>query len=144
MWDSLLRKLRQYPSAILTAQDSSGYAYSVRCIPEPDRKRQALKITLPEYVEMQPGPAGLLCHYHDDLLWNQTNFVLRGTLEHEAGQWIFRPLTLVEGAGAGMNLIRQIRDGRQSAKLYLAKHGVKRPAIPWSKLAAIYKRARSG
>jgi hypothetical protein len=142
MWDDLLNKLKKYPSAVLTAMDSNGYPFSIRCVPEPDSSTQTLKLPLPDYVDLKPGPAGLLCHYHDDQLWNQTNFVARGMLTQESGQWIFKVSTIIEGAGAGMSLIRQLRHGRRTAKRYLEKRGLSRPKIPWAELAAIYKRAQ--
>lgn len=142
MWDKVTRHLAKYPSAILTGIDSQGYPYSVRCVPQTDSAQQVLRITLPAYVELQPGPAGLLCHYHDDRLWQQTNFVLRGRLEHRDEGWLFKPTQFIEGAGAGMSMIRQIREGRRAAKQYLNKRNLERPRIPWDKLKAIYNRVQ--
>ncbi len=143
MWDRVISHLPKYPSAVLTAMDEEGYPYSLRCSPEVDSTRQVLVLALPGYVSLLSGPAGLLCHYHDDLLWNQTYFVLRGTLENLEGQWVFRPSQFLEGAGAGMSLIRQIREGRRAARQYLVKRGIERPRIPWDRLKAIYEHARN-
>lgn len=142
MWASLVKQLAKYSTAVLTVNGPDGYPYSVRCKPEPDGTQQVLKVVLPVYVEAQPGPAALLCHYHDDQLWNQTNAVVRGTLEQNGDHWVFRPAKLIEGAGAGMSLLRQIRDGRSAAKRYLEKRNLQRPKIPWGKLAAIYDKAQ--
>ena len=142
MWDDLMRHLGKYPTAIVTVIDADGYPFSIRCVPEADEARQVLRVALPGYVHAQAGPAGLLCHFHDDLLWKQTNFIARGTLEPDGPYWAFTPARLIEGAGAGMSLTRQLRTGRRSAKRYLERHGLSRPRVPWTRLSAIYKKAQ--
>jgi hypothetical protein len=144
MWDKVLKHLVKYPSAVLTGIDGEGYPTSVRCSPEADSGRKVLKLNLPGYVTLQAGPASVLCHYHDDLLWNQTNFVLRGNLDKVDNEWVFTPTQFIEGAGAGMNPLRQIRQGRSAAKSYLAKRSVARPKVPWDKLKALYEKAQKG
>jgi hypothetical protein len=142
MWDDLVRNLGKYPTAVLTVTDAAGYPFSIRCVPEPDPARQILKVDLPGYAHAQAGPAGLLCHFHDDRLWNQTNFVAYGRLERDGSAWVFRATRLIEGTGAGMSFVRQVRSGRSSAKRYLARRGLDWPQVPWGRLRAIYKKAR--
>jgi hypothetical protein len=36
---------------------------------------------------------------------------------------VFRATRLIEGSGAGMSFVRQVRGGRSSAKRYLDKRG---------------------
>lgn len=143
MWPKLLSRLKRYPTFVLTGLDPEGYPYSVRCTPEPDSATESLRLTLPDYVKLQSGPACLLGHYHDDQLWNQTNVMIRGKLERAGDVWLFRLIQAVEGAGAGMSLLRQIREGRSAAQRYLQKRGLTRPKIPWDKLKAIYKGAQA-
>jgi hypothetical protein len=142
MWDDLVRNLGKYPTAVLTVTDAAGYPYSIRCGPEPDPAGQVLKMTLPGYVDARAGPAGLLCHFHDDLLWNQTNFVAYGALEPDGSGWVFRATRLIEGSGAGMSFVRQVRSGRSSAQRYLGKHDLSWPKVPWARLHAIYEKAQ--
>ena len=142
MWADVVQQLARYPSAVVTGLDAEGYPFSLRCVPEPLAADQALRLVLPGAVPWQAGPGGLLCHQHDDQLWNQTNFVLRGTLERAGGAWLFRPTQLIEGSGAGMSMLRQVRDGRRAAQHYLAKRGLSRPRVPWDQLKAIYARAQ--
>jgi hypothetical protein len=144
MWNNILKHLAKYPSAVFTALDAAGYPYSVRITPQPDHTRQVLRLPLPDYVSIQTGPASILCHYHDDQLWNQTNFVLRGTVAQVDGAWEFKATQFIEGAGAGMSMLRQIRDGRRAASQYLAKRGIARPRIPWDQIKALYDRAQKG
>src|SRR5262245_3090977 len=110
MWPEIVKHLARYPSAVVTGLDAGGYPYSLRCVPEPLAAQQALRLRLAGDVPWQTGPAGLLCHWHDDQLWNQTNVFLRGTLAQADGAWLFRPAQLIEGAGAGMSALRQVRD----------------------------------
>ncbi len=142
MWDKAVKNLAEYPTAVLTGIDSEGYPFSIRCKPEVDAAKQVLYITVPDGVPIQTGPAGLLCHYHDDLLWNLKNFILRGTLEKADGRWVFHPTQFIEGAGRLTGVIGLIRNGRRAAKQYLDKRGLARPKIPWDKLREIYDRAQ--
>lgn len=141
MWDDLVRNLAKYPSAVLTVHDSAGYPFSVRCVPRPDAARQVLVVDLPEYVRAQPGPAGLLCHYHDDNLWNMRNVVAYGELEQDASGWVFRASRMIEGAAPRNSLRTQLRP-RASAKRYIDRHGMAWPPVPWDRLHAIYQEAR--
>jgi hypothetical protein len=142
MWDKVVKHLKKYPTAVLTGIDTDGYPYSIRCKAETDSSLQAIKIALPGSTPIQAGVASILCHYHDDLLWKQTNVVLRGTIERTESAWLFRPTSIAEGAGAAMSMIRQVSEGRRAAKKYLEKRGLKRPKIMWDKLKAIYDRAQ--
>jgi hypothetical protein len=142
MWDDLVRNLGKYRTAVLTVIDAAGYPFSIRCVPEPDPDRQVLRVNLPADIDVQAGPAGLLCHFHDDLLWNQTNFIAYGALEPDASGWVFRATRLIEGAGAGMGFMRQVRGGRSSAQRYLDKRGLSWPSVPWARLHALYEKAQ--
>jgi hypothetical protein len=147
VWDDLVRNLAKYPSAVLTVHDSAGYPFSIRCVPRPDAARQVLEVDLPGYVGAQAGPAGLLCHYHDDNLWNMTNFVAYGELEPDGGlepdgqAWVLRVRRMLEGAGPKNSFRTQLRP-RASAKRYIAKHDMQWPPVPWDRLHAIYQEAR--
>ena len=141
MWDDLVRNLAKYPSAVLTVHDSAVYPFSIRCVPRPDAARQVLVVDLPEYVEAQPGLAGLLCHVHDDDLWNMTNFVAYGELEQDADAWVFRARRMIEGAAPRNSFRTQLRP-RASATRYIEKHGMQGPPVPWDRLHSIYQEAR--
>ena len=141
MWDDLIRNLGDYPTAVLTAIDAAGYPFSIRLVPQPDPARKVLAVPLPEYVRVQAGPAGMLCHFHDDLLWKQTNFVAYGEIESDDKGWLFRPVRVIEGAGAGNSLLPQMRF-RKSAKRYVDRHGMVWPTVPWDRLKRLYKKAQ--
>lgn len=139
MWDELPEYLALFSSAIVTGTDAEGYPVSVRCTPQVDHARQVLHVQWPQDAPIQPGPAGLLCHSHDEGLWNLKSFIARGRLEREANGWIFHPRQLVPGAGFGglLGFIRWIMSCRRAARQYLKSRGLPRPAIPWEAIKAL-------
>jgi hypothetical protein len=140
MWDEIVKHLVDFSSAVLTGVDEAGYPFSIRCKPEPDVAEQVLHVQVPEYTNIQPGSAGLLCHKHDEQLWNLKNFMLRGSLESSVHGWIFRPQRFIPGAGIGglLGMVRFLRSGRRIAKRYLDKRGLEHPVIPWDRVHALW------
>lgn len=145
MWDEIDRHLPSFESAVLTGLDGEGYPYSVRCLPRHDPAARALKMRLPAGIPVRSGPASLLCHRHDENLWNLKSFLVRGVLAREGEDWTFRPERLVPGAGIGgpMSMGRFILASRRSAKRYLEKRGLPRPRIPWEEVEKIKAQART-
>lgn len=145
MWDEIVEHLADFSSALLTCVDEAGYPFSVRCRPEPDVDEQVLRVQVPEYTNIQPGPAGLLCHKHDEQLWNLKSFILCGSLERGTHGWIFRPQRFTPGAGIGglIGMVRFLRSGRRIAKRYLDKRGLERPSIPWDRVHALWAEVKT-
>lgn len=145
MWDRLLQELQKYPSAVLTAFDSNGYPVSVRSVPAPDDTWQKLQVTVPEGLDMQPGPANLLCHEHDEELTmaKLRTFGVRGVLEQEGERWYFAPKQLLGLAGGPFAAFQMMRETSRSAKAYLRRRGLSRPEIPWDEIHAIHKEAEA-
>jgi hypothetical protein len=140
MWDEIVKHLVDFSSAVLTGVDKAGYPFSVRCKPEPDLVEQVLQVQVPEYTNIQPGSAGLLCHKHDEHLWNLKSFILRGSLERGGDGWVFRPQRFTPGAGIGglLGNVRFLLSGRRIARRYLDKRGLERPGIPWDRVHALW------
>lgn len=142
MWDDIVKYLGEFPNAVLTAVDDAGYPLSVRCTPEPDISNQVMRLKLPSYSGFQIGSASLLCHSHDELLWNLKSFLVVGSLERDDKGWILVPRRFIPGIGIGnffLGLIKMTRDGRRTAKRYLDKRGLQRPKIPWNEINDLYK-----
>jgi len=139
MWDKLTKSLAMFSRAVVTGTDAEGYPFSVRLTPRIDLARQVLHVELPNHAPIQPGPAGLLCHSHDEGLWNLKSFIVRGRLEHEANGWMFHPRQFIPGAGFGglPGFMRWIMSCRRAARQYLEKRGLPRPAIPWKAIEAL-------
>jgi hypothetical protein len=139
MWRELATHLPTFASAVLTGLDEQGYPFSVRCQAAIDRAAGVLRVQVGPGVPLQPGPAGLLCHRHDQWLWKQKSLLLRGTLEQASDGWRFRPVQLIPGAGIGglRGLIGFVVGSRRAAARYLAARGLARPRIPWDDINAI-------
>jgi hypothetical protein len=145
MWAEVRQHLRGFSSPVLTGVDSDGYPFSIRCAPELDESKQVLRVSLPGWTRIRQGPASLLCHRHNHLLWDLRSFMVRGNLEPAGGEtWLFRPTRFVSGVGVG-GLAGMIRFGlakRRAARRYLERRGLARPRIDWVQLKALQARAR--
>lgn len=140
MWAEIVKEMEAFSSAVLTSTDTSKYPFSVRCKPKPDISGEVLRVELPTYMPVQPGPAGMLFHSHDESLWNLKSMSLRGLLDKDSQGWFFRPLKYTPGAGIGgmMALLKFVRDGRRNTRKYLEKRNLPRPAIDWHSVHAIW------
>ena len=138
----ITRHLYEFGSAVLSGLDEEGYPFSVRCRPYPDTSgAEALKIWLPPGTPVRPGPASLLCHSHDENLWNLKSFLVRGVLVKDAGGWSLEPGRFIPGLGIGglPAMIRFFFSSRRRASHYLQKRGLTRPRIPWDEINAAKK-----
>jgi hypothetical protein len=144
MWPDIVKRLPRFASAVLTGLDAAGDPVSLRCQPTPDHRAQVLRVAVPEGLGMVPGPAGLLCHHHDEQLWGLRSFLLRGRLERTGQGWVFRPRQLVPGMDTTLlSNLRLLRTGRRTAKRYLAARGLPRPTIPWDHYQQLMDQARA-
>ena len=145
MWAEVRRHLRGFSSPVLTGLDADGYPFSIRCSPEPDEAQQVLRVHLPGWVGIRQGPASLLCHGHNQLLWDLRSFMVRGTLERTGGEtWLFRPTRFVPGIGIGgpPGMVRFALAKRRAARRYLERRGLARPRIDWRQLKSLQLKAR--
>jgi hypothetical protein len=139
MWTEIEKNLPQFETAVLNVPDQDGYPYSVRCRAELDRPAGILRLDLAEEANIQPGPASLLCHRHDEELWNQKIFLLRGKLEGVEGGLVFRPEKFIPsiGTGGAAGVVRMLTGARRATMAYLKKRGMARPSIPWAEIEAV-------
>jgi hypothetical protein len=146
MWAEITKYLYQFESAVLSGLDEEGYPFSVRCRPYPDASgAEVLRVWLPPHTVLRPGPASLLCHSHDENLWNLRSFLVRGVLKKDDGGWSFEPVQFIPGAGIGgfPAMIRFFTGARRNARRYLKKRRLARPRILWDEINAAKKKAFS-
>lgn len=145
MWDDITKHLPDFQSAVLTGVDSEGYPFSARCQPTPDNAARVLRVELPAGVTIESGPASLLCHRHDENLWDLKSFLVRGFLVKNAEVWLFEPRRFVPGAGIGglPAMARFFISSRRNARRYLKKREISRPRVPWDEINAIKAQALS-
>jgi hypothetical protein len=142
MWDEITRHLYQFESAVVSGLDTAGYPFSMRCRPYADASgAEVLRVRLPADTPLRSGPASLLCHMHDENLWNLKSFLVRGVLVRDETGWSFEPSRFIPGAGIGGLLarIRFFTRSRRNARSYLEKRGLARPRIPWDEINAAKK-----
>jgi len=141
MWTEIERYLPRFESAVLNVRDGDGYPYSIRCRPEQDRQAGILRLDLAEGTIVGLGPASLLCHSHDEGLWNQKIFLLRGRVEAEEKGYAFRPEKFIPSIGTGgiRGTLSLMTGARKATAAYLRKRGLDRPGIPWTEVAAVKK-----
>jgi hypothetical protein len=145
MWPEVATRLPRFASAVLTGLDGRGDPVSVRCRPTLDHHAQVLQVLVPDALGIVPGPAGLLCHRHDDQLWELESLLLRGTLEETGRGWVFRPRQLVPGMDTTLlSNLRLLRNCRRTAKRYLAARSLRRPTIPWDHYARLKDQESGG
>ena len=142
-WAALERDLASYPSAVVTWIDASGYPFSARCRPRPERAARVIALDLPAALPVRAGPAGLLCHAHDAQLWHLRSFILRGALAQGPDGWVFTPQRRTDGAGYGglLGYVRFVRNGRRTAAAYLRARDLPPPAIDWARMKALKREA---
>lgn len=136
VWNELVQHLGKFDSAVLTWVEPSGFPFSIRCWPIVDTRKQVLLLDLPMNMPLISGPAGLLCHRHDERLFNQKSFLVRGAIEREDKGRSFVPYHFIPGAGIGgiLGTIRFTSQAQRYTKQYLAARGLSRPTIPWGTL----------
>jgi hypothetical protein len=136
--------LRSFRDAVLTGINAQGYPVSVRCHPQIDETEHVLRVRLPADIQILPGPAGLLCHSHDEKLWNLKSFALQGTLEHQEDISLFHVQRFLPGmnmAGAPGPLTT-LMHARRTMKQILRKRGLPQPSIPWDQLKQLAEPAK--
>jgi hypothetical protein len=136
---AVVRRLPQFSPPVLSGFDAAGRPTLIRVRPTPLPSSRSFAISVPDGETMRPGAASLLCHSHDEQLWNLRSFVAVGDLQQDGERWIFTPARFLPG-GAPMGplgMVRIIRDLRATAAKYLRVRDLTRPAIPWDE----YKRA---
>lgn len=128
--------LAQFPDCVLSALSADGAPLSVRCRPVPGGRAGTVHLNGPLGVALVPGPASLLCHRHDERLWQLRSFLARGALEPTGAGWVFTSKALLAGPGmAGpVGDARAFLAARRRAGRYLARRGIPRPRVIWNLL----------
>lgn len=141
MWDEIVAGLAEHQEAVLTGVDARGYPFSIRCRPVADQARRALHIdALRDDGAIQPGSASLMCHSHNEELWELKAFMIRGDLQRAGEAWLFEPQAYLPGLGYG-NQFRDLMSSRRATRKYLKKRGLPRPSVRWDQITALRKEA---
>jgi hypothetical protein len=126
------RRLPEFGTAVLTAFDEDGNPTLARVRPTADAASRSFSIDTD--APLRPGRASLLCHSHDELLWNLRSFVAAGDLIRDGESWTLRPDRFIPGGSDKLGpiaMIKIIRELRGTARRYLERRGLSRPTIDW-------------
>ncbi len=144
MWNEIVKHLGKFPSAVLTGIDADGYPFSLRCTPQLDDSRKVLLIARSGAALIQTGPAGLLCHSHNDQLWEIKSIQILGRLEQAGQNWVLHPERFIPGGGiqGQISQMQILWKARSDAKKYLQKRGLPWPKVRWEGFQATKAEAR--
>ncbi len=141
MWAEAAKWLNKFDEAALTVTDAGGYPASVRVDPRTyDATTGELVASLPDAVPVVAGPANLLCHSHDEKLWNLQMITVKGTLDKRDGAWIFRSEKFQPPPKFAV--LSFVTTMRRTAQKYLDKRGLARPEVNWDAIKKLQRRAK--
>jgi hypothetical protein len=135
-----LRAVSGYDSAVLATRDDDG-APVLRRVRVTGARDGALELEVPEPAELRAGPASVLCHSHDERLWDLRSVVVVGEY---TGDGALRPDRLVGQAATPPAVVRSVRELRGTAHGHLERGGLPRPRVRWDELAAVKRAAVGG
>jgi hypothetical protein len=141
VWSEAAKWLAKFDDAVLTMTDVDGYPVSVRV----DARSYSaatgeLPAVVPDSLRPTDGPAGLLCHYHDEKLWGLQFVHVAGRAERRAERWAFVSTTLMPPPKGGF--LGFARSMGTAATRYLAKRGLERPTVDCAAIKEIQRRAK--
>jgi hypothetical protein len=125
-------ELSGFPSAVLSARDPEGAPVLARVHPDPDDT--GYRVQVPDDITVSAGPASLLVHRHDDKLADLRFALVRGHLTGDDDRWTLASTQVIDPASTTLSTLRRTR---RSAKNYLHRRDLPRPAIDWAAFAAI-------
>lgn len=138
MWDEAAKWLKKYSEGVITGVDKDGYPVSAR---QTSLVFDAASGTMPVVglanLGAVEGPANLLCHFHDDKLWNMHAIQIRGRLERRGTEFMF-----VATGFTPPSMLKMIRGMHASAKAYVEKRGLPKPIVNFDAVNALWERAR--
>jgi hypothetical protein len=142
VWDEAAKWLNRFPEAVLTAVDRNCYPVSYRVATSAyDKASGELPVSPPpDPLDVADGPASLLCHSHDEKLWNLQMISVNGALERRNGTWVFRTESF--NPPSKLAVVDFVRNLRRSAQRYLDKRGLERPDVNWQAVDQIKRRAK--
>lgn len=138
MWAKAAKAIAGFREGVITGLDASGYPVSVRQTSLPyDAKRGELPVIIPSALGMQAGAANLLCHAHDDKLWNLRAISVKGRLEQRGLTWVF-----VTTAYEPQSQLAMVGKMRRSMASYLAKRNLPVPQVDFDAVKRLWARAK--
>ncbi|WP_369779841.1 pyridoxamine 5'-phosphate oxidase family protein [Streptomyces sp. R33] len=132
------------PTAVLAGRDASGAPLLARTRPQPTPPGYLVEV--PSDCPVEPGPASLLVHRHDEQLNHMYNALVRGELRRSDSGWLLTPSTVIEPMGSGRvsDALRVLRQTKRSTDRYLERRGLHRPKVQWDEFRALAAPTHTG
>ncbi|WP_225827162.1 pyridoxamine 5'-phosphate oxidase family protein [Streptomyces naphthomycinicus] len=130
-------QLGRTATAVLAGRDASGAPLLARTRPQPTPSGYLVQV--PPDCRVEPGPASLLVHRHDELLNHMYNALVRGDLRQTGSGWLLVPSSVIEPMGSGRvgDALRVLRQTKRSTDRYLARRGLPRPKVQWDQFRSL-------
>jgi hypothetical protein len=142
VWGEAAAWLAKFDLAVLTFMDVNGYPVSMRVETSGyDRATGVLTATVPDALAPVAGAANLMCHSHNEQLWNLKMMAIKGTLEQSDDAWAFRSEQF--DPPSRLAVLQFVGNLRRSAQRYLDRRGLSRPQVNWDSVKEIQRRAKS-
>jgi hypothetical protein len=100
-------------------------------------------VVWPGNFAITEGPATVLCHYHDEKLWNIATMQIKGRLERRADGWVFASSAFTPPSGLLLAFWRLAKSNRAAGQRYLDKRGVKPPRVNWDAIRELRRQAHT-
>lgn len=140
MWTEAAKWLNKFDEAVLTVTDHDGYPVSVRVATRSyDAATGELSVSPVDSLHAVDGPANLMCHSHDEKLWNLQIVNVKGTFEKRDTAWVFRTKSFKPPSK--LAVLDFVRNTRRSARKYLDKRGLAPPEVNWAAIKEIQRHA---
>lgn len=144
MWVEAATALAAFPEAVVTAVDPDGYPVSVRQnSPRYDATTGEMVVAWPHGVPINEGPANVLCHAHNEKLWNLRFLQIKGRLERRGDDWVFVSSAFTPPSNMVVTFWRAAKSSRTAGNRYLDKRRLERPQVNWAAIKEIHRRAQS-
>ncbi|MEU7698073.1 pyridoxamine 5'-phosphate oxidase family protein [Streptomyces sp. NPDC039028] len=134
-------QLASLPTAVLACRDAAGAPLLARTRPLPTPEGYLVEV--PGDCPVEPGPASLLVHRHDEHLNHMYNALVRGDLRPTADGWVLVPARVIEpmGSGGPKDALRVLRQAKRATDRYLARRGLERPKVEWDRFRSLAERS---
>ncbi len=138
MWAEAAKALAAFPTGVLNAIDAEGSPVSVRQASLAyDAQSGRMPVTIPAALDVREGPASVLCHYHDEKLWNQKVVLVRGRVERTGERWTF-----VTTSFTPPSMWQMLKGTRRATRSYLEKRGLEMPRVDFDVVSEMWKRVK--
>lgn len=137
-WKKAGKRIARFTEGVLSGVDGEGRPWSARLLTlRYDPATGRLPARLASALGAVPGPALLLCHKHDENLWNMDLVQVKGRLEREGDGWCFVSTEFEPPSTWAM-----IRRVGRSATAYLERRQLARPVVDFAAIDRLWAEAR--